>query len=103
MPPPAWKKFLPDGLPYPNIVIEVAVNNESPEALLRYADKYFSILSSVRVWIGVKIFAVEKKFWVGWGERAPAGIGCTVHTTMAWPPQHWDISTPIDTIYKKSP
>lgn len=98
-PPPAWMKFLPDGLPYPNIVVEVAVNNESPDQLLGYADKYFSALSSVRVWIAVKVWLARKKFWVGWGERAPTGIGATIHTTMAWPPQHSEIATPVNTVY----
>src|SRR5437667_9514353 len=81
-PPPPWMKFLPDGLPYPNIVVEVAVNHESPDKLIDYANKYFSALSSVRVWIAVKVCLAGKKFWVGWGERATTGIDATIHTTM---------------------
>ena len=46
--------------------------------LLDYADKYFSALSSVRLWIGVKVWVREKKFWVGWGERSPTGIDATI-------------------------
>ena len=98
-PPPAWMKFLPDGLPYPNIVVEVAVNNESPEKFMLYADRYFSALSSVHVWIGVKVWLKEKKFWVGWGERAPGGIGATIHTTMSWPSLHSSINTAVNTVY----
>jgi Uma2 family endonuclease len=98
-PPPAWMKFLPDGLPYPNIVIEVAVNHESLDDLLAYANNYFSALSSIRVWIAVKVWLQEKKFWVGWGERAPTGIGATIHTAMAWPPHHSDLNTPVNLVY----
>jgi hypothetical protein len=98
-PPPPWMKFLPDSLPYPNIVVEIAANNESPDKLIGYANKYFSALSSVRVWIAVKVWLVEKKFWVGWRERAHTGIGATIHTTMAWPPHHSDITIPVNTIY----
>lgn len=92
-------KFLPDGLPYPNIVVEVAVNTESLGKLIDYANRYFSALSSVRVWIAVKVWLAEKKFWVGWGERAPTGTGVTLHTAMAWPPQHLDIASPVNIIY----
>jgi len=80
-------------------VLEVAINNESPRQLIDYANKYFSALSSVRVWIAVKVWLAGKKFWVGWGERAPAGTGVTLHTTMAWPPDHSDIATPVNTVY----
>jgi len=62
-----WMKFLPDGLRYPNIVIEVAINNESPDKLIDYANRYFSALSSVRIWIAVKVWLAEKEMlgWVG--------------------------------------
>ena len=98
-PPPPWMKFLPDGLPYPNIVVEVAVNNERRKELIDYANQYFSALSSVRVWIAVKVWLQGKKFWVGWGERAPTGVGATIHSTMLWPPDHSDITVPVNTIY----
>lgn len=37
-PPPTWLKFLPNGAPYPDIVVEVAVNNESPTKLMNDND-----------------------------------------------------------------
>jgi Uma2 family endonuclease len=40
-PPPAWLKFLPNGQPYPNLVVEVDVNNESPTSLLEDMQRYF--------------------------------------------------------------
>ena len=98
-PPPSWMKFLPDGFPYPNIVVEVEVNNESPAQLINYANMYFSADTSVRLWIAVKVWLVGKKFWVGWGERASTGTGVTLHTAMAWPPEHLSIATPVDIIY----
>src|SRR5436190_4986028 len=98
-PPPPWMKFLPNGLLYPNIVVEVVVNNENPDKLKDCADQYFSALSSVRIWIAVKVWLEGKKFWVGWGERAPTGIDATIHTTMAWPPHHSHITVPVNTIY----
>jgi len=61
-PPPAWMKFLPDGLPYPNIVVEVAVNHETPDKFMRYANRYFSALSSFCFWIGVKVWVEGEKF-----------------------------------------
>ncbi len=35
LPPPNWLRFLPNGMPYPNVVVEVAVNNESPRLFAR--------------------------------------------------------------------
>lgn len=93
-------KFLPDGLPYPNIVIEVAVNHESPQKLLDYADRYFSAMSSVRIWIGVKVWVAGENFWCGWGERASGGTGATIHTTMPWSSNHHSIHNPVNTIYQ---
>jgi hypothetical protein len=87
-------------LPYPNIVIEVAVSNESPEKLKDFAAKYFSAMTSVRVWIAVKVWLADKKFWVGWGERCPAGADCTIHSDMDWPPDHSEVATPVNIIYQ---
>jgi len=98
-PHPPWMKFLPDRLPYPNIVIEVAVNNESPAKLMLYAHRYFSGMSSIRVWIGVKIWLKEKKFWVGWAELSPAGFDATMHSNMSWPPDNSSWETPVDIVY----
>ena len=99
IPAPQWIKYLPDGMPCPNIVLEVAVNDESPGELLRYADLYFSPMSSIRLWIGVKVWVNGKKFWVGWGERAASGFGAIIHTDMQWPPNHHPIHTPINLTY----
>ena len=101
-PQPQWLKLLPNnpfGLPFPSIVVEVAVNNVSPTILQDFAQKYFSGQTSIRLWIGVKIWLKGKKFWVGWGERRPGGTGCRIHTSMAWPPNHWPLATPVNTVY----
>ena len=54
-PPPNWIVNLPNGLPTPNVVVEVAVNNEGPRQFLDDADRYFSPMTSTRVWIGCKM------------------------------------------------
>jgi hypothetical protein len=41
----------------------------------------------------------EEKFWVGWGERAPAGTNAIIHTTMSWPPHDSSINTAVNTVY----
>jgi hypothetical protein len=58
---------------------------EEPQKFLDDADRYFSPLTSTRVWIGVKVWLEGKKFWVGWGERHASGTGATIHTVMNWP------------------
>src|SRR5436190_19525698 len=98
-PPPAWPKFLPNGAPYPNIVIEVAVNNESPTKLMNDCQRYFTRSTSIRVWIGVKFWSQGKKFWVGYAVRRPAGLGATIITNMRFPPNHHDIYTPTNILY----
>ena len=102
-PRPLWLKLLPNDpfeLPFPSIVVEIAVNNESPSILQDFAQKYFADTTSIRLWVGVKIWMAEKKFWVGWGERRPGGQGCRIHTSMAWPPNTWTLATPVNTIYQ---
>jgi len=99
-PPPPWIRYLANGAPYPNVVVEVAVNNESPQKLMDDADRYFSPITSTRVWIGVKVWLKDKKFWVGWAERAANGVGATIHTTMQWPPNHHPWDTDVNTIYQ---
>ena len=47
----------------------------------------------------MKIWVAGKKYWMGWGERDPAGTGLLLHTTMSWPPLHSDIATPVNLIY----
>lgn len=100
VPPPNWLRLLPNGMPYPNIVVEVAVNNESPQRLLDDADRYFTLFTSTTIWIGVKVWVKGKFFWVGWGERAAKGTGAIIHTVMDWPPNHHPISTPVNHIYQ---
>jgi len=68
--------------------------------LLDDADRYFSAFTSTTVWIGVKVWVKEKKFWVGWGERAATGTGAVIHTVMQWPPNHNSISTPVNHVYQ---
>lgn len=97
-PPPNWLKMQPNGHPYPNLVIEVAVNNEGPQ-LLDDMQRYFSRRTSIRVGIGVKYWTAGRKFWVGWAERRPGGLGGRLHTQMQWPPNHHDISTATNIIY----
>ena len=46
-PPPPWVKFLPNGSSYLNVVIEVAVNNESLLKLKRDCHRYFRNTISV--------------------------------------------------------
>jgi len=55
-PPPAWLRFLPNGAPYPNVVVEVAVNNEGPTKLRADCHRYFSNSTSVCVWVGIKVW-----------------------------------------------
>ena len=96
-PRPAWIKLLPNSpynLPFPSIVVEVAVSDEGPDVLQAFDQRYFAASASIRVLIGVKIWLKENRFWVGWGERRPNGTGCRL--TMAWPPNAWSITTPIN-------
>jgi hypothetical protein len=99
-PPPPWIHYLASGAPYPNVVVEVAVNNEDPQTLLDDANRYFSPITSTRVWIGVKVWLKGRKFWVGWAQRAVSGVGAVVHTTMQWPPNHHPCDTAVNTIYQ---
>ena len=98
-PPPAWLKFQGNGQPYPNLVVEVPVNNESPTRLLDDMQRYFRRGTSVRVWIGVKYWAASRKFWCGWAERRLGGVGGRLHTQMHWPPDHHDITVATNIVY----
>jgi hypothetical protein len=40
-PPPAWIKHLPNGKPYPNLVLEVAVMNEYPTEIIDIMNRYY--------------------------------------------------------------
>jgi hypothetical protein len=99
-PRPLWLKLLPNGQPYPNLVIEVAVNNESPNDLLADMQRYFRRQTSIRVWVGVEYWKRSRKFWVGWGERRPGGIGGRLHTEFDFPPNHHPINLPTNIIYR---
>jgi len=96
---PAWLKFQPNGHPYPNVVIEVSVNHEEPQRLLADMQRYFTPFTSTRVWIGVKYWTAERKFWVGWAERRRHGVGGRLHTQMSWPPDHHDINVATNIVY----
>lgn len=98
-PPPTWLKFLPNGVPYPNVVLEVAVNHEGPNQLLDDLERYFSAMTSIRLWIGVMYWKQRKKFWVGWADRKPGGVGAQLHTQFQWPPNHHDITKPTNIVY----
>jgi hypothetical protein len=98
-PQPAWLQLQPNGHPYPNLVVEVAVNHESAQKLLSDMQRYFTRRTSIRIWIGVKYWAAGRKFWVGWAERKPNGVGGTLHTAMDWPQNHHHIDLATNLVY----
>lgn len=98
-PPPEWVKFLSNGAACPNVIVEVAVNNESPTKLQQDCHRYFTESTSVRLWIGIKVWLAGKKFWVGWADRAAAGNRGNVHTQMTFPPIHHSTHTPVNIVY----
>jgi hypothetical protein len=65
-----------------------------------FADKYFSAMTSVKVWIAAKVWPQDKKYWAGWGERRPEGTGYRIHSTTEWPPNHSDVATLVNTVYQ---
>jgi hypothetical protein len=75
-----------NGAPYPNIVVEVEVNNESPTKLMNDCQRYFTATASVRLWIGAKCWRAGKKIWVGFAVRRPGGVGATVTSQFQFPP-----------------
>ena len=77
-PPPGWLKFMPNGVPYPDITIEIVVSDEIPTKLMSDSQRYFTAITSVRLWIGVNHWASSKKFSVGFAGRRPGGVGATV-------------------------
>jgi hypothetical protein len=68
--------------PFPTLVFDVAVTNESRTRLLEDAEqKYFSANTSVNVWVGLKVDITrpgQEKSWVGWRCRQGAGYGLHV-------------------------
>jgi hypothetical protein len=79
--------------------VEIAVNNEGPNKLINDAHRYFAANTSIRVWIGVKVWLQGRKFWVGWGERDPNGVGAVIHTGVSFPPNHHSIDNPVNLVY----
>jgi hypothetical protein len=62
------------GRPYPTMVIEVAVGNESWRKLKDDArTKAFSRMTSIQVYVGVKVF--KNTFRAIWGKRRAVGHG----------------------------
>jgi hypothetical protein len=98
-PPPAWIQYLPNGKPHPNIVVEVAVGNESPQEILDIMQRYFSATTSVQIWIGVKVWLAGHKFWVAWAHRNANGVGGTLVSLMQFPPNHASLSAPVNVTY----
>lgn len=98
-PPPAWMRFLPNGKPHPNIVVEVAVQNESSTEIIDIMERYFSATTSVRVWIGMKVWLQDRKFWVAWAHRHPTGTGGVLQSQMQFPPHHASFDNPVNVIY----
>jgi hypothetical protein len=98
-PPPAWLRFLPSGEPYPNLVVQVAVNNEGPNKLKEGCHRHFGNVTSVRIWIGIKVWIAGEKFWVGWADRAISGSRAATHSNMQFPSNHHDINVPINLVY----
>ena len=99
-PPPAWLQLDARGLPTASVVLEVAVDNESPTTLQEDCHAYFGVNTSTTVWVGVKIWLAGCKFWVGWAERAPNGVGAVVHSQMQWVPNHSSFLVPCNIIYQ---
>jgi hypothetical protein len=55
--------------------------------------------TSTTIWIGVKVWLSGRKYWVGWAERSPTGVGAIVHSQMLWPPQHTTYTVPTGIVY----
>ena len=81
------------------MVVEVAVNNEGPTKFLDDCEAYFSANTSTTVWIGVKVWLAGRKYWVGWAERSPTGVGSIVHSQMLLPLNHTTYTVPTNIVY----
>ena len=86
--PNPWIQVDVDGVPTASVVVEVAVNHEGIAKFISDCQAYFAANSSTTVWIGVKVWLAGRKYWVGWAERSPTGVGAVIHTQMQWPPNH---------------
>jgi len=64
---------------FPTFVFEIAVTNEDRERMLDDAnDKFFSVHTSIQVWLGVKLDIATPgahRFWAAWGMRTLSGNG----------------------------
>jgi hypothetical protein len=103
-PIPEWIRFQ-DGCPYPNIVIEVVLDGESKTSLIDKAHRYFSEITSITTWIGVKVNVQEQSLWLGWGERNDSGVGAIIHDDMLNPvplgtPCELALGTPCELVYR---
>jgi hypothetical protein len=97
-----------DGV-YPNVVVEVelAVNNEDPTKLIGDANKYLSAMTLTTIWIGVMIWLAGGKFWIGWEESVPGGVGAVIHTETQFPKNFTSVGTitniwytiPMETVF----
>jgi len=67
------------GSPYPTLVFETALANETLEKLLADADmKHFGSNTSICCWVGLKVHLRDSGnhvFWLGWGRRRPSALG----------------------------
>jgi hypothetical protein len=99
-PPPCWLKFDARGFPIAHVVVEVAVENESPDTFRADCDAYFGADTSTTLWVGVKIWLAEQRFWVGYAERAADGVGATIHSQMLWVPNHSSFLVPTNITYQ---
>jgi hypothetical protein len=62
--------------PFPSFVIEIAFCHEDRELLISDAvQKYFNQNTSVKLWLGIKIYKTRRTWWGGWGVRAATGYG----------------------------
>jgi hypothetical protein len=89
-----------DGVPTASVVVEVAVNHEGPAKFMSDCQAYFAANTSTTVWIGVKVWLAGRKYWVGWAERSPTGVGAVIHTQMQWPPNHSTYIVPTNIVYQ---
>ena len=86
-------------MPYPNIVVEIAVNNESAMKLRNNFQRYFIATISVCLWIGIKYSTASKKFWVGFVVRYPDGVEATITSQFQLPSNHHDINISMNIVY----
>jgi hypothetical protein len=93
-PAPAWLRFLPDNSPYPNVVVEIAVNNEAPNKLINDAHRYFAANTSVQVWVGVKVWLQGREV-LGWMGRTGSQWSWGYHS-------HWDVLSSQSSFYRQS-